>query len=249
MRQPLIQIKGLSKNFMNNFIFKGINLSVDQGQSLAIIGGSGQGKSVLVKCIVGLIEPDTGQIYFEGLPLKGKLKQRFMDSFGILFQGAALFDSLPIWENISFKFKYSGTHTSRDRRKIAQQKLELVGLSNSNLDLYPSELSGGMQKRVGIARAIATNPKILFFDEPTSGLDPIMSDTITKLIRELIKELGSTAITISHDLNSIRVIADEIALLHQGKIEWNGTLNDFEKSQNTNIREFIAPSKPSKKNQ
>ena len=248
MKQPLIQIKALSKSFMDNYIFKGIDLSVDNGQSLAIIGGSGQGKSVLLKCIVGLIEPDTGTIYFEGSPLKGKLKQRFINSFGILFQGSALFDSLPIWENISFKFKYSGSHNSKERRNIAKQKLELVGLSNSNLDLYPSELSGGMQKRVGIARAIATNPKILFFDEPTSGLDPIMSDTITKLIRRLIKELGSTAITISHDLNSIRVLADRIALLHQGKIEWNGTLEDFEKTQNKNVREFIVPGSTFKKN-
>ena len=241
MKQPQIQIKGLSKSFIDNNIFNGIDLSVDKGESLAIIGGSGQGKSVLLKCIVGLIVPDSGTIYFEGSPLTGKNKKKFINSFGILFQGAALFDSLPIWENISFKFKYLGSYSLNDRRIIAEKKLELVGLSNKILDLYPSELSGGMQKRVGIARAIAANPKILFFDEPTSGLDPIMSNTITKLIRDLIKELGSTAVTISHDLNSIRVIADKLALLHEGKIEWSGTLKSFEKTQNKNIREFIEP--------
>ena len=188
MNPPVIQAQGLSKRFVNNEVFNDINLSVNKGKSLAIIGGSGQGKSVLLKCIVGLMQPDTGKILFDGEPLQGKHKQKFFDSFGIVFQGAALFDSIPVWENISFKFKYSGTHSIKARRKIASQKLDLVGMPSSNLDLYPSELSGGMQKRVGIARAIATEPKILFFDEPTSGLDPITSNTINNLIRFIIKE-------------------------------------------------------------
>ena len=242
MNPPVIQAQGLSKRFVNNEVFNDINLSVNKGKSLAIIGGSGQGKSVLLKCLVGLMQPDTGKILFDGEPLQGKHIQKFFDSFGIVFQGAALFDSIPVWENISFKFKYSGTHSIKARRKIASQKLDLVGLPSSNLDLYPSELSGGMQKRVGIARAIATEPKILFFDEPTSGLDPITSNTINNLIRFIIKELGSTAITISHDLNSIRTIADDIVLLHKRKIEWSGSIDTFETTKNINIREFIKPS-------
>ncbi len=241
MINPLIQTKALSKRFIGNQVLNDIDISVDRGKSLLIIGGSGQGKSVLLKCIVGLIKPDTGSIFYKGSLLEGKHKQTFMNSFGIVFQGAALFDSLPVWENISFKYKHSGLHSSEERRQLAAQKIELVGLPKSSLDLYPSDLSGGMQKRVGIARAISTNPKIIFFDEPTSGLDPIMSNTINKLIRGIIKELGSTTITISHDLNTVRAIADSVALLNQGKIEWNGTLNSFEKSKNKNVRKFIAP--------
>ena len=241
MINPILQITGLSKRFIANEIFEGIDISINDGKSLAIIGGSGQGKSVLLKCIVGLIKPDSGEIFYEGSLLRGKHKQKFMNSFGIVFQGAALFDSLPIWENISFKFKYSKSHSAKERRQLAAEKLDLVGLPRSSLDLYPSELSGGMQKRVGIARAIATKPKNLFFDEPTAGLDPIMANTISTLIREVIQELGSTAITISHDLNSIRKIADDVALLHKGRIEWNGPIKAFEKSTNTNIKEFISP--------
>ena len=241
MINPLIQTKALSKRFIGNQVLNDIDISVDRGKSLLIIGGSGQGKSVLLKCIVGLIKPDTGSIFYKGSLLEGKHKKTFMNSFGIVFQGAALFDSLPVWENISFKYKHSGLHSAEERRQLAAQKIELVGLPKSSLDLYPSDLSGGMQKRVGIARAISTNPKIIFFDEPTSGLDPITSNTINKLIRGIIKELGSTTITISHDLNTVRAIADSVALLNQGKIEWNGTLNSFEKSKNKNVRKFIAP--------
>ena len=241
MKLTFLQTRNLSKKFNKNEVLKNIDITVDRGQSLAIIGESGQGKSVLLKCIIGLIQPDSGKIFFEGSLLQGQNKQEFFNNFGIVFQSAALFDSLPLWENISFKFKYSKTHSTEERRAIAKEKLELVGLAQSNLDLYPSEISGGMQKRVGIARAIATNPKILFFDEPTSGLDPIMSNNISKLIRTIVEELGSTAITISHDLNSIRMIADRVALLKEGKIEWNGTIQQFETSTNLTIREFISP--------
>ena len=241
MNKPLIKTKNLSKRFTNNTVFQNINVSVNGGKSLVIIGGSGQGKSVLLKCIVGLMAPSSGNIFYKGSLLQGANRRNFRENFGIVFQGAALFDSITVWENITFKFKYSGTHSPEERRKLANQKLDLVGLPLSTANLFPSELSGGMQKRVGIARAIASNPKILFFDEPTSGLDPIMSNTINRLIRGIIMELGSTAITISHDLNSIRAIADEVALLHQGKIEWNGTVEAFEDSNNQNIKEFIEP--------
>lgn len=241
MTSCLIKIRGLSKTFMNNNVFTNINLSINKGQNLTVIGGSGQGKSVLLKCIIGLIEPDEGELIYDGNLLTKKNSSQFVDDLGILFQGAALFDSLPVWENISFKFKYTGTLSSWDRRRLAKQKLDLVGLPSTTADLFPSELSGGMQKRVGIARAIATNPKILFFDEPTSGLDPIMSNTVNNLIRTIVKDLGNTAITISHDLDSIRLISDTVALLHNGKIDYDGTIEDFETTANPNIKQFINP--------
>lgn len=241
MRHSLIKIEGLSKSFIKNNIFSNINLSVDEGQILTIIGGSGQGKSVLLKCIVGLIDADEGQVFYDGAVLTQKNKFEFIRNFGVLFQGAALFDSMPVWENISFQFKYSGIFSNNERLELAKRKLDLVGLPEATAYLFPSELSGGMQKRVGIARAIAANPKVLFFDEPTSGLDPIMSNTVNKLIRSLVKELGTTAITISHDLNSIRLISDIIALLHQGHIDFVGTIHDFEATENRNIKRFIKP--------
>ena len=241
MSKVQIEIRKLSKSFGDLTVFKGIDLSVNKGQSLAIIGGSGQGKSVLLKCIVGLINPDVGEIFYNGRVLNQKNSAYLLNSIGILFQGAALFDSLSVWENISFKFKYTGTHSDKDRRNLAKQKLDLVGLPNGALDLFPSELSGGMQKRVGIARAIAANPEVLFFDEPTSGLDPIMANTINKLIREIVIEFGTTAVTISHDLNSILSISDHVALLHEGTIDWNGTITEFKKTDNMNIKEFIKP--------
>ena len=241
MNHDLIKIKGLSKSFVNKDVFNDINLSVAKGQSLTIIGGSGQGKSVLLKCIIGLLKPDYGEIFYEGALINAKNKNLFINDLGILFQGAALFDSLPVWENISFKFKYTGTLTNNERRLLAKQKLDLVGLPESTADLFPSELSGGMQKRVGIARAIAEDTKIIFFDEPTSGLDPIMSNTVNHLIRTIVTDLGKTAITISHDLNSIRLISDTVALLHHGKIEYLGTMADFETTKNINIIQFIKP--------
>ena len=238
MTDSLIKIKGLSKKFSNKNIFNNVNLSINEGQSLTVIGGSGQGKSVLLKCIVGLLDPDRGEIFYNGNLLNEKNKTLLIDDVGILFQGGALFDSLPVWENISFKFKYSGILSTKGRRNLAKQKLDLVGLSSTTADLYPSELSGGMQKRVGIARAIAADPKIIFFDEPTSGLDPIMSNTINNLIHTIVKDLGKTAVTISHDLHSIRLISDCVALLHNGQIDYEGTIVDFETTENVNIKQF-----------
>ena len=236
-----IEIKGLSKSFMRNDVFANINLSIYEGQILTVIGGSGQGKSVLLKCIIGLIDPDEGQIFYNGMLLNKKNEREFINDLGVLFQGAALFDSLPVWENISFQFKYSGILSNKERWLLAKRKLDLVGLPKATANLFPSELSGGMRKRVGIARAIAANPKVLFFDEPTSGLDPIMSNTVNNLIRTIVKELGTTAITISHDLNSIRLISDTVALLHQGSIDFVGSINDFETTDNQNIKQFIKP--------
>ena len=241
MSYDLIKIQGLSKSFIDNNVFSNVTLSVEKGKSLTVIGGSGQGKSVLLKCIMGIIEPDEGEVFYAGNSLSAKNRGQFINDLGVLFQGAALFDSLPVWENISFKFKYTGTLSNKERRYLAQQKLELVGLPDTTADLFPSELSGGMKKRVGIARAIAADPKILFFDEPTSGLDPIMSNTVNNLIRTIVKELGKTAVTISHDLNSIRLISDTVALLHNGKIDYVGTISDFETTKNRNIKQFIKP--------
>ena len=238
MSSGVIKIRGLSKSFNENIIFTNINLSIDKGQSLTIIGGSGQGKSVLLKCIVGLIDPDDGVIIFNDSLISKKNKSEFLNDVGILFQGAALFDSLPVWENITFKFKYTGNMSSKDRQHLAKQKLDLVGLPKNTADLFPSELSGGMKKRVGIARAIVGDPKILFLDEPTSGLDPIMSNTINNLIRTIVKEFGKTTVTISHDL---RLISDTVALLHNGKIDYKGTISDFETTKNSNIKKFINP--------
>ena len=234
-----LQTKKLSKSFFDKNILKEINLSVPDGRNLLVIGGSGVGKSVLLKCILGIIKPDTGAVYFNNKPLVGKNRNEFLDRFGMLFQGGALFDSLPVWENISFRYKYNGKLSAKDRKKLATEKLNLVGLSENVAEIFPSELSGGMQKRVGIARAIITNPDVIFFDEPTSGLDPIMANTINNLIRSIVSELGATAITISHDLNSIRKIADDVLMLHNGSVVWEGSLKNFEVTTNTYVKQFI----------
>ncbi len=234
-----LQTKKLSKSFFDKKILKEINLSVPDGKNLLVIGGSGVGKSVLLKCILGIIKPDSGSVYFNNKPLAGKNRNEFLDRFGMLFQGGALFDSLPVWENISFRYKYNGKLSSKDRKKLAVEKLHLVGLPENVAEIFPSELSGGMQKRVGIARAIITNPDVIFFDEPTSGLDPIMANTINNLIRSIVSQLGATAITISHDLNSIRKIADDVLMLHNGSVVWEGSLKNFEVTTNTYVKKFI----------
>ena len=241
MTQVLIETQLIAKKFSNKPVFTDINISAFKGRNLTIIGGSGEGKSVLLKCILGLIKPESGEVFYKDSLLKGKNREEFFSNFGVLFQGAALFDSLPVWENISFRFKYSKSLSHKARRKLAEEKLELVGLPISSANLFPAELSGGMQKRVGLARAISTNPTILFFDEPTSGLDPIMANTINNLIRKIVTDLGATAITISHDLNSIKMIADDVALLHNGRIEWHGDISEFEKTENERIKRFIKP--------
>ena len=239
MTNVLLKTINLSKAFSDKTVLDNVSIPIIEGRNLAIIGRSGEGKSVLLKCILGLIEPDKGQILYEDTVMTRETKDKLFKNLGILFQGSALFDSLQVWENISFQFKYNGYTSRRDRKKLATEKLRLVGLTDDIAELFPAELSGGMQKRVGIARAIATDPKILFFDEPTSGLDPIMSNVINKLIRKIVKELGATAVTISHDLNSVKMIADDVALLKKGAIVWQGTINEFRHTEDANIKEFV----------
>ncbi len=235
-----ITLKDLHKSFGSKIILDGINLAIPKGQSTVIIGGSGTGKSVLLKSILGLIDPDQGQILIDGVD-KNKLDRAdFLAQFGMLFQGAALFDSLSIWENVAFRLRQGKTKLSKsDARDIAIEKLKRVGLRSEVADLFPAELSGGMQKRVGLARAIAAEPEVIFFDEPTTGLDPIMSGVINELIREIVVELGATAVTITHDMSSVRVIADKVVMLHNGHIQWAGKVEDIDNSGDAHLDQFI----------
>lgn len=237
-----IEMIDVKKSFGSNHVLNGINLSVEKGKSLVIIGGSGTGKSVTLKCVLGLIHPDEGSILIDGKEAVGSdsnERDELMSKFGMLFQGAALFDSLAVWENVGFGLIH-GKRKSRDEaRDIAIEKLKSVGLKASVADLYPAELSGGMQKRVGLARAIATNPEIIFFDEPTTGLDPIMADVINDLIVDSVKELGATTLSITHDMASARKIADHVAMIYKGKIVWHGTVEELDHSGNDYVDQFI----------
>src|SRR5436190_3899359 len=220
-----IKVRGLKKRFGSIVVLDGVDLDVPRGKSLVVIGGSGTGKSVMIKCILGLMRPDAGSIEIDGEEVVGMPaaeRERVMRKFGMLFQGAALFDSLPVWENVAFGL-ISGRGMDRARAKdVAVEKLAKVGLGSDVALLSPAELSGGMQKRVGLARAIAADPEIIFFDEPTTGLDPIMADVINDLIVSTVKDLGVTTLSITHDLVSARKIADRIAMLYKGKIVWQG---------------------------
>tara|TARA_Y100000591_G_C21851784_1_gene712182 strand:+ start:4006 stop:4767 length:762 start_codon:yes stop_codon:yes gene_type:complete len=236
----ILKIKNLSKSFGDKSVLNNLSINIERNKSQVIIGGSGTGKSVLLKCILGLIEPDNGEIYFNELILdkKSRADTDFHSKIGMLFQGAALFDSLNVQENITFGIKKIGEKTD-NLKDIAVDKLRKVGLDSTVLDLYPSELSGGMQKRVALARAIARTPEILFFDEPTTGLDPIMADIINDLINEVIEEVGATAITITHDMESARKIADKISMLYEGNVIWTGDAKDINDSQNPYVDQFI----------
>lgn len=237
-----IELRGVTKSFGRKHVLKGIDLSVPQGKSLVVIGGSGSGKSVTLKCILGLIQADSGEIFIDGEEVSKadtQTRARFMRKFGMLFQGAALFDSLPVWENVAFGLIHGKHMSKRQARDIAVQKLDSVGLKADVADLYPAELSGGMQKRVGLARAVAGDPEIIFFDEPTTGLDPIMADVINKLIVKSVKELGATTLSITHDMASVRTIADEVAMIHEGKIIWHGPIKKLDKSGNDHVDQFI----------
>ena len=236
----MIELRGLHKSFGQNNVLAGVDLSIERGKSMVIIGGSGTGKSVLLKSILGLITPDQGQILVDGQDVTQADRDAFLARFGMLFQGGALFDSLPVWQNIAFRLMRGSLKRPKDEaRDIAIEKLRRVGLKADVADRFPAELSGGMQKRVSLARAVAAEPEIIFFDEPTTGLDPIMSGVINDLIREIVVEMGATTMTITHDMTSVRTIADDIAMLHAGRIQWTGPVGDMDQSGDPYIDQFI----------
>jgi len=242
VNQPHIELSDVHKAFGSKRVLNGLTVSVEKGHSLVVIGGSGTGKSVMLKCILGILRPDSGSIRVGGeeiAGLTGGARDAFLARFGMLFQGAALFDSLMVWQNVGFRL-IQGKHMRRKQaREIAIEKLGQVGLGPEVAELYPAELSGGMQKRVGLARAIAADPEIIFFDEPTTGLDPIMADVINNLIVDCVKRLGATTISITHDMASARKIADEIAMLYKGEIIWQGDANSIDESGNAYVEQFI----------
>ncbi len=244
----MIELQGIEKSFGANEVLRGIDLTITKGESMVIIGGSGTGKSVMLKCILGLIQPDRGDILLDGADVT-RLKQgsaerdAFLARFGMLFQGGALFDSLTVWQNVAFRLLRGSLKRPRtEAHDIAVEKLRRVGLSPDVAGLYPSELSGGMQKRVGLARAIAAEPEIIFFDEPTTGLDPIMAGVINDLIREIVVEMGATAMTITHDMSSVRAIADKVAMIHRGKVRWTGPIDQMDNSGDPYLTQFITGS-------
>ena len=241
MSENKIEIKNLCKAFGKKHVLNGVDLDIKKGESLVVIGGSGTGKSVLIKCIQGLLTPDEGSIKIDGEETIDTDKN-IHEKMGMLFQGAALFDSLSVWENVAFMLLENGKLSRKDAKLEAIRVLRQVGLAPDVADLSPAELSGGMQKRVGLARAIINKPEIIFFDEPTTGLDPIMADVINDLIIESAKGLGATTLTITHDMASARKIADRIAMLYQGKIIWIGTVAEMEKTDNPYLKQFISGS-------
>jgi phospholipid/cholesterol/gamma-HCH transport system ATP-binding protein len=239
---PKISVRGLRKAFGPKLVLDGIDLDIDPREGMVVIGGSGTGKSVMLKCILGLIRPDAGSIKIDGQEvtnLSTGERERLMHKFGMLFQGGALFDSLPVWENVAFGLIMGRGGGGAEATKVALQKLAAVGLGPDVGELMPAELSGGMQKRVALARAIATEPEIIFFDEPTTGLDPIMADVINDLIVKCVKELGATAVSITHDMASTRKIADRVAMIYSGKIIWNGPKAEIDNSGNPYVDQFI----------
>lgn len=239
---PKIELRGVAKAFGANAVLRGVDLSIGKSQSLVVIGGSGTGKSVLLKSILGILRPEKGSILIDGeetVGLRGRRRDAHLAKFGMLFQGAALFDSLPVWQNVAFKLLRAEHMPKKEARERALATLASVGLRPDVGDLYPAELSGGMQKRVGLARAIVANPEIIFFDEPTTGLDPIMADVINELIVKSVREVGATTLTITHDMASARKIADYIAMLHEGRIIWHGPKAEIDRSGNPYVDQFI----------
>jgi phospholipid/cholesterol/gamma-HCH transport system ATP-binding protein len=237
-----IAVRGIEKSFGPKRVLRGIDLDCGAGESLVVIGGSGTGKSVLIKSIIGLLRPDAGSIRIDGeetVGLGGAGRARLVRKFGMLFQGGALFDSLLVWENVAFGLVQGRGMPRRQAREIALEKLAAVGLGPDVAMLRPAELSGGMQKRVALARAIAAEPEILFFDEPTTGLDPIMADVINRLIIDCVRGLGATAISITHDMVSARKIGDRIAMLHEGRIIWQGLAADIDRADNPYVDQFV----------
>jgi phospholipid/cholesterol/gamma-HCH transport system ATP-binding protein len=239
---PKIELRGVKKRFGSKVVLDGIDLTLESGSSLVVIGGSGTGKSVTIKCVLGILRPDSGEILVDGKDvtrLRGSAREEVLRKFGMLFQSSALFDSLAVWENVAFGLIQGRGMPRKQAREIAIQKLAKVGLAPEVANLSPAELSGGMQKRVGLARAIAADPEIIFFDEPTTGLDPIMADIINNLIVDTVKDVGATTLSITHDMVSARKIADRIAMLYKGKIIWHGPTKDIDSSGNQFVDQFI----------
>ncbi len=239
---PKIALDDVHKRFGEKRVLNGVSFDVQRGESLVIIGGSGTGKSVTLKCVLGLMNPEAGSIRIDGeetVGLRSRDRARVMAKFGMLFQGAALFDSLPVWENVAFGLIQGEGMARRAAKDVAVAKLANVGLGADVAELFPAELSGGMQKRVSLARAIATEPEIIFFDEPTTGLDPIMADVINDLIVKCVRDLGATALSITHDMASARKIADRIAMIYEGRIIWHGPVAEIDRSGNPYVDQFI----------
>jgi phospholipid/cholesterol/gamma-HCH transport system ATP-binding protein len=239
---PKLEWKGVRKRFNGEMVLDGLDLSVAPGRSLVIIGGSGQGKSVAIKIALGLVPPDAGQVVLDGEDVVGlgeRSRRRLFSRVGVLFQGSALFDSLTVWENVAFRLINADGVSRKTARARAVEALERVQLGSELAPRFPSELSGGMQKRVGLARAVVANPQLLFFDEPTTGLDPITAAAIDDLIVQQVRQLGRTAVSITHDLSSARKIGDEIAMLRGGKIIWRGAAADLDQTDNPYVRQFV----------
>ncbi len=237
-----ISVKNIHKAFGKKIVLDGLDLEVNDGESMVIIGASGTGKSVLLRNIIGLLQPEKGSIKINGeetVGLNWKKKQRFLKNIGMLFQNAGLFDSLTVLENVAFSLLQDNKLNTKDAHDKAIEKLAEVGLAPDIGRLMPTELSGGMRKRVGLARAISTEPEIIFFDEPTTGLDPIMGDVINDLIIEQVQQLGATTLSITHDISSAKKIGDKIAMIHEGKIIWVGNVSEIENSGNKSVNQFI----------
>ena len=239
---PKVELRGVKKRFGPKIVLDGVNLKIDSGESLVVIGGSGTGKSVMIKCVLGILKPEEGEIFVDGeevTRLRGRARDEYLRKFSMLFQGAALFDSLTVWENVAFGLIQGRGMNRKQARDIAIDKLAKVGLGSDVAKLSPAELSGGMQKRVCLARAIASDPEIIFFDEPTTGLDPIMADVINDLIVSTVKDLGVTTLSITHDMASARKISDRIAMLYKGKIIWEGPTSQIDHNGNEYVDQFI----------
>lgn len=242
MTTPKIRLRNVRKRFAGKVVLDGVDLDVMPGESVVIIGGSGSGKSVTLKCILGLIAPDSGEIEIDGQSVVGigeRERERISRKIGMLFQSAALFDSLLVWENVAFGLVEGRGLSRGEARPIAIQKLAQVGLTEQIGMMRPADLSGGMRKRVGLARAIAADPEIIFFDEPTTGIDPIMGDIINELIAKCTREIGATALTITHDMASARKISDRIAMLYKGRIVWAGPTGEIDAADNAVVQQFI----------
>lgn len=236
---PKIALTGITKSFGPKHVLRGIDLEIPQRESMVVIGGSGTGKSVMLKCILRLLQPDSGTIMIDGQDTADMPEAELMARFGMLFQGAALFDSFSVWENVAFGLIQGRGMARAEAKEIAIAKLADVGLAEDVGALSPAELSGGMRKRVGLARAIAAQPEIIFFDEPTTGLDPITAEVINELIVKCVRDLGATALSITHDMSSVRRIADRVAMIHEGKIIWTGPVGDIDDPDNAYVEQFV----------